>query len=90
MLFFATCFIASSFHKLLFTIEKGQGNCFIIYIHCSRGGGAPRFFFLISFILEGEGGNKLMFFFPPSFDIWKEEGKGISFFLKTVFSLLNG
>ncbi len=35
--FFNTC----NFHKLLFTIEKGQGNCFIIFIHCSGGRGVP-------------------------------------------------
>ncbi len=35
--FFTTC----NFHKLLFTIERGQGNCCIIFIHCSGGGGVP-------------------------------------------------
>jgi len=35
--FFTTC----NFHKLLFIVEKGQGNCFIIFIHCSGGRGVP-------------------------------------------------
>jgi hypothetical protein len=40
---FVTCyfFTACNFYKLLFTIERGQGNCCIIFIHCSRGGGVP-------------------------------------------------
>ncbi len=39
--FFVTFFTVGNFHKLLFTIERGKGNCFIIFIHCSGGGGAP-------------------------------------------------
>jgi hypothetical protein len=41
MLLFVTFFIAYNFHKLLFTIERGQGNCCIIFIHCSGGRGLP-------------------------------------------------
>jgi len=39
--FFVIFFTIGNFHKLLFTIERGKGNCFIIFIHCSGGGGAP-------------------------------------------------
>ncbi len=39
--FFVTFFTVCNFHKLLFSIERGKGNCFITFIHCSRGGGAP-------------------------------------------------
>ncbi len=45
LLLFVTFFTACNFHKLLFIAERGQGNCFIIFIHCSGGGGAPWFFF---------------------------------------------
>ncbi len=31
---FVTFFTACNFHKLFFTIERGKGNCFIIFIHC--------------------------------------------------------
>ncbi len=41
LLLFITFFIACNFHKLLFIVEKGQGNCFIIFIHCSGGRGVP-------------------------------------------------
>ncbi len=40
-LIFVTFFTACNFHKLLFTVEKGQGNCFISFIHCSGGRGVP-------------------------------------------------
>jgi len=38
---FVTFFTPCNFHKLLFIVEKGQGNCFIIFIHCSGGRGVP-------------------------------------------------
>jgi hypothetical protein len=41
LLLFSYFFTACNFHKLFFTIERGQGNYFIIFIHCSGGGGAP-------------------------------------------------
>ncbi len=41
LLFFVIFFTDYNFHKLLFTVERGQGNYFIIFIHCSGGGGAP-------------------------------------------------
>jgi hypothetical protein len=30
-----------TFINYFFIVEKGQGNCFIIFIHCSRGRGVP-------------------------------------------------
>jgi hypothetical protein len=41
---FVTFFTTCNCHKLLFTIERGNGNCCIIFIHCSGGGGAFWFF----------------------------------------------
>ncbi len=57
--FFTTC----NFHKLLFTVEKGQGYYYIIFIHCLKGAGAPWFFFSFFYCWRG-GGWRLMFFFP--------------------------
>ncbi len=78
---FVTFFTACNFDKLFFTIEKGQGNCFISY----GKGCALIYFFFNSFTIEGEGGFKFMFYFSPSFDMWKEEGKGPCFFLNFFF-----
>jgi hypothetical protein len=39
--YFCYFFTVCNFHKLLFTIDKGQRNCFISYIHCSGGRGVP-------------------------------------------------
>ncbi len=91
MLLFVTFFTVCNFLKLLFTVEKGQRNCFISYIHCSGGRGVPLYiYFLILLLLRGRGGFKFMFYFSPSFDMWKEEGKGSCSFSNFFSSLLNG
>jgi hypothetical protein len=41
LLLFVIYFTACNFHKLRFTIERGQGNWFIIFMHCLGGGGVP-------------------------------------------------
>jgi hypothetical protein len=70
--------------KLFFIVENGQGNYLLIFLHCLGGGGAPWFFILFFFTIEGEGRWRLIFF-SPSFEMWKEEGKGVNFSLKIFF-----
>jgi hypothetical protein len=81
--FFTTC----NFHKLLFTVEKGQS---LYCIHCARGE-LERvhldFFSFFFFYYWGGGGWRLMFFFP--LDIWKGGRRmgerGTFFFWKCFF-----
>ncbi len=50
---FCYFFIACNFHKLLFTVEKGQGYYFIISIHCLGGASVPWFSFLFFTVEKG-------------------------------------
>ncbi len=43
--YFLLFFTACNFYKLLFTVEKGMGNCFIIFIHYSGGEGCTHICF---------------------------------------------
>jgi hypothetical protein len=55
--FFVIFFIAYNFRKLLFIIEKGQLNCFILFIDYWRGGGVPiHIYNLFLLLLRGSGG----------------------------------
>jgi hypothetical protein len=83
---FCYFFTACNFHELFFIVEKGKGNCFIIFIHCSGGRGVPRFsFFKNLLLLKGRGGTSFFFFFLLHLTCGRSRGSGLVFFSKLVF-----
>ncbi len=73
MLLFVIFFTVCNFHKLLFTVEKGQG---LYCIHCAKGERVHLDFFPFFFLLLRGRGMELNVFFCFHLTCGRKKGKG--------------